>query len=846
MFYRGYFKDIDDNKFTVTVNVKDGNNTQGADLMLDDNPVTISWDSPEGLYSPIKSRSCSIRIRSRQGMFNLYTPDPWGIEVTVVKGRPNEAGSVITTLFKGFATPCQYNQSWTFSDVITLECVDIISVLKDIPYTSMSTVKRYKTFPQLVSWVIRQSPLVSFNFHTPMYTILGCNSHGPGGQINDFGDFLEKTYFNEANFFDDDAEQTPWSCYEVLSELCRYLGITLVPWENTWHFIDYCYAANVASGNDYEAMRWDQNGKHWDEVLSKPMILNRAAYVGGQPDLSMDKVANIYNVETNRYDIDEITGSTSDHSKHISITKECNFSESEIGTIWTETKEKFWTSDETVSRWVYKTYCRFNPVGLNWKHSWWIPYNHNLASTYYDSTTESRSSFTILPENKWLNTIGAFPIHYATVDDLENKPTALNWKDCIMFTCMHDTIQTANLPAGKFNLMNYPGSYEKLALQWDSDYEMCFSPKDGTSYLVIDCKLWYQQNLPSENPPIMPVDFKQLTNAMFPIEDVTNHEPYTQTIAKSGHTYKFQRAKNAPYFGTGWELLKMSLQVGNKYWNGSSWTTTASTFGVRFSNRFNEKVDGTETEFDGFRYLDWMTAISTSTYEDGIGKEGYCIPITQNDGLCGQVTVKIYMPRLIAYNDIPSWWQGNDNIDWNLVTFDWYELGANVFMKDFNIDYVYVENKEWYLSAIEDKEDVKYSNETKDQWKIEDTITCKINSWQADRPISKSFPVIDIYGNGKKEYVKTIFNTWDQVFQEQEYNLIAQRKRHYDEPMKIYEANVYRLVEPWSQVTMIAASGLNETGKDNTFVLDKQEYNIRNRNVRATFIEFGNSTMAQS
>lgn len=852
MYYHGYFTDIEQTPYSVLINTHD-NSSADVELTLDDNPVTISWDSPEGIYSPIKSCSCSIRIRSKSGLFNLYTSDPWGIEVSVWKGgRTDPYGTMVpaTHLFHGYATPYQYNQSWTYSDVITLECVDTISVLKDIPYTVMppktgeAYIKHYRTFPDIFKWIISQSGRETFNFYTPMYTILGCNSH----PINDFRHFLERTYFNEANFFDDDDEKTPWTCYQVIEEFCRYFNLSLVPWQNSWYFIDYCYAAFDDEQNRlYEMVQWSNDLDQTSVALNKSMVINRAAYVAGSPDLSMDKIANIYNVETNRYDIDEITNNMSSHDTHTSITKERNFSESQIGTVWTETKEKFWTSDEIVSKWMYKTYCRFNPYMHNWTHKWWIPYNHQQSSNYYNIDVEGRSNYTTLPENKYINTLGAFPMHYAAVDDLENKPTSLSWNDCVMFTCMHDTIQTANLPTGMFNLMNY-GSYEKESLSWEGDYEMCFSPKDGDSYLVIDCKLWYQQNLPSENPAILPTDMKKLTSAMFPIEDVTDHEAYTQTISKSGHNYKFQRIDDAPYFGTGFELLKMSLQVGNKYWNGSQWTTTASTFGLRFASRFNEKVNGTEREFEGFRYLEWMSAISNSSFEDGIGKEGYCIPIHPSDGLSGQVKVKIYMPRLIAYNDIPEWWKGEGNIDWNLVTFYWYELGPVVFMKDFNIDYVYVDNEKWYLSALDEKKDVKYtlSSDKAATWKREDNVTCQINSWQTDRPISKSFPVIDVYQNGKKEYVQTTMSGFDPTVQEQEYNIIEQRMRHYSSSKKIYEANVYRLVEPWAMVTTISSSGLNETGKDNIFVLDKQEYDVRNRNIRATLVEFGDSTIHQN
>ena len=49
MYYHGYFTDIQQVPYTVLIQVKDQSSTD-VELTLDDNPVTITWDSQEGIY----------------------------------------------------------------------------------------------------------------------------------------------------------------------------------------------------------------------------------------------------------------------------------------------------------------------------------------------------------------------------------------------------------------------------------------------------------------------------------------------------------------------------------------------------------------------------------------------------------------------------------------------------------------------------------------------------------------------------------------------------------------------------------------------------------------------------
>lgn len=883
MVYKGYFKDIYMTEYEVDIYTTDGGYSE-FEITLADEPVIIKTNS-EGLFAPIKAQSCTINIVTDGGLFDLYAINPQEVKVHV-----HTRGEDPVTIFRGYATPMQYGQDWTTLDTLTLECVDLISSLKARPYEAFNgSVKSYLPTDTLISALISrvEDPNDDQLYHVlkwywPKKNFRGTNTY----ELNTTHDFLHAIKFNEANFFDDDDEKTPWTCYEVLEEICRFYNVSLVTYQGSFYFIDYLYVATDEFQN-YDFWEYTLDGDIESKSKTKNTTLNNTEYSGGTSSIEMKELYNYVSVNANRYDIEEICSDIMNHKEyHISITKERNFGSGLQ--VWTHTKEGWFTHQETY-KYVYKTFCRINSAKSLWTHHWYRPkqttisgttYNLYEVGNYYDGETydlemqnPSTLGFYNLPENQWINTIGATFLHYATLDSLANKPTKLDWNDVVVFQTSHATINTQG---GNNNFMRYKFSdiydetLEKVALTYNSDYELNFSPKEGTSWIVFNAKLWYQHNESAGDPEIYPTNLNKdnLRQVMFPIEDVTDREPFYERLTNSPKVLR--AAKRACYLyypqytDQGWDLLKIRLRIGDKYWNGTQWTPTDSTFYLRFTNteeddglpRWKIGNDAWHRDYDEMTCLKWLDCVSNTDYEDKVGAEGYAIPIQKVDGVCGQVHIDIFMPKMLPNNfsdmlqldltdDTPSWSQAVYD-DWKDVQIPWYNLAPIVFMKDFEVKYVYTDESEWYLNEEINTDDVKYINETKDAYKYEKQLTSKINSWQDQRPIAKSFPIVNYtqhqdaghpYPFTACEYVNTIVDEFNyNVNQKQEYNIIDRQLRHYLYPEKTFKCHRKFWMTPWMKVTLNDALEL-----DGYYVVDNQEWDVRNRNVTVELVQFGDA-----
>lgn len=887
MLYTANFKDINMTPFQVDIYTQKGDGT--VELTLTGDPVMITWES-NGLFSPIKSQSCTINILTEEAMLDLYTTDPQGIYVEVKKlGNNNNI-----TVFRGYATPCQYGMNWTSKDVLTLECVEMLSSLKNVNYSPINGLyPKYVAIDKLISYIISKSISDRFDqlyyaisWHWPCDNFSGVN----GSTFNNTKEMIGYLGVSEANFFDDDEDETPWTCYEVLEEICKFYNVTLVPYNGSYYFVDYLYTATPHNGNSISFWQYSLDLDVSQVSITRDFPITTGMETYGTMELGMDDVFNKISVNANRYDIEELVTDIYDKKKHQSITLTHDFGGS--GQTYTETHVNFWGSTVTDAEptTTFKTYCILKGA-KGWKHRWWSPRTLNELFGTEDGWSSGLNGNTgawlNLPENKYINTIGATMLHYCTIDATNRKPSSLDWKDVIMFNCLTAQVKpTSTNTVGKCTMGDfiplYP-TFEKPVLEYESDYDLNYSPKNGTSWIVINAALWYQQyrkkGASNSNGSLKwnievtdPVKHEQI---MWPIEDATGQEPYIGflTYTKNGSTNNIicGHSSASEY---GHDLLRISIRIGDpdedamwwycvennisprkgrryKFWNGSQWVQkdTESQRDPSFLLRFTASgIDGKydhvdfNTSDDAFAYLKWMNIITNTTYQDQVGTSGYAIPITNSDQILGKLKVTLYTPRQIPRNQFSgsSSWFDDEEVDW-------YERAPIVFMKDFSIDYVYTGTTPWWLDAEHDKKDIKYTQYTQKAYTYEKEITSKINCWQDDNPIAKSFmmaagfePDGTIHPQSLIHYVHTVKdNTTPNLIQAQEENVCMRQLRHYSEPRLKVKMNVRTPVAPWAYVTLSQASGLN----NKVFVLDKQEFDVRGMNSTISLVEFGDTSI---
>lgn len=889
MLYTTTFRDIHNTNFKVEIDTGGSGTSQ---ITLCDPPVIITTES-EGIFSPIKSRSCSINILTEGAMLDLYAVRPHDVHVII---RDLNRGKQI---FKGYATPMKYGQDWTSKDTLTLECVDYISSLKSIKYQQQDpTCKRYISIYNLLCYLCSEAlpqDTAHYKFYWPATKYSGANGYSWTDGINKPPraiQFLQNIKLNEANFFDDDDEQTAWTDYEVLEEICKYLHVSAVPFEDALYFIDYQYVAEAPTNNNWNATYHEidnidgyignLNIYKKDTIEGPDQSDEDRDYAAGTAQIEMDDLYNYISLNTNRYDLDEICSDVNEEKNHISITKEKNFGSAQQ--VWTHTEESgwwIWSNTTTHKWWIFKTYCRMDPKSL-WTHKYYKPatlaqMSNTNGQGYFDGTgsgtTYANTQFKVSAENKYINTIGASMLHYATMDQQSKKPTKLDWTDVIMFNCFHDTIQyyqSAGFIKLK-DLLDDNSIFEKPVLEYTSDYELNYSPQTGKSWINLKGSLWFQRNESNDDYTLTVTNYKTHKQNMAPIEDVTDIDPFVQEVEPYGagpagiFPIMTKSDGQTYYYNYGWPLMKFRLQIGDKYWSGSQWTTTPCDFYVNFQSQWEDD----DKQYAGQRCLTWMDMVSNTDYEDKVGTEGYCIPIEKADAVSGQLKLTLYTPRTVPakiwtttsgtyyFKDANDFYKAyaypatavtNNQNQHVSLPITWFMTGPVVFMKDFAVNYIYTSDKEWFLDQEKNTDDVKYSNVVTENYKYEKNNTLKIQSWQKDRPIAKSFPIIDFTQGTTKhtEYVDEIqdlYNIYSLAPADlQENNIIERELRHYKAPRLIYDANLQYNLSPCTYVTLANTSYLN----NRTFIVDRKEYDVKYSNVATKLIEYGDASTSAS
>jgi len=828
--YRGQFKNINEETYTITIESHIPNpsqNTPYIDLTFGESPCIITSES-DGIFSPIKSRSCTIELMTDSWLFDLYSPTAKGCVVTVSKG--------LTTVFYGYLTPNSYDQSYTYIDNISLEAVDAVSVLKEFKYSTVSTIPTYQKVIDIIVRLLNEAGYGGMLYIPNSYT--GYNGTSNSGTINNI-------YVSEANFFDDDDEHTPWTQYDVLEELMRFLGWSLCPYGDDVYCVDYKMVknSNNISYSSYEISTGIRANANLS--LNAIQVINKDAYASGEPTLSMDEVYNKIEISDNLYEIEDIAPDVFEDENHISVNEEVPFYLDSRKWVTTTTKKHWLRPDEvssSVTGYTYQTICRVKPT-TNWKHHFYRMSTITTSGTptevinqngknYYDG--DIGSAYTSAPVNHYCNTHGCLIQHFAyRKNDGFILPTSLDWEDYLTFFVTNDKVNTN----GSINYQLLK-KLELPVLEYTVPEEVMFKPGSGKSWITIKGDLFYQYNAKVGNNNMHIINTTDHLYTTAPVEkssDIDTKEyldfvhnrvwGFDRGLLGIWNTLFEQAGIPLPEFGKGFEMWKMKVQLGNKYWNGTSWTTTESTFYIPYGN--NPSSSDMNEYIPAFG---WASLVPNTDYTDKVGEQAYCIPISATDinaPSFGELKVTIYTPLLmpkIIFDLFDA--LGGDTIDF--VPNTWTDLPPVIYCKDFEIGYVYTDDNIWFSQHNSNKtqsDDVIFTNVINDDY-VKDfpSLELKINTQQYNKPISRSFITSDT------TYITSLKHRHSTASKEQEKNLIDLYYDHYSEPKRIYECNLHQYLLPYAKLTTTALGG--------TYMVDSQEFDLKANNTRIKLIEY--------
>lgn len=838
MLYRGTFSDVNSNIYKVEI--RTGSSTELYPITLASTSPVLIEGSSEGLFSAIKSRSCSINILCTEYIPDLYEPSSRGTRVRISTGGVDVVGD---TLFYGYLTPVQYDQTYSNTmDVITLEAVDAISTSKDYKFSNDGT---YKSMLQLFYNILSTTGYTGWFYAPETYSKV--NNYNIMVS-NDTFSILNYLSVSSANFIEDNEEQTPLSEYEVLEECLKYLGFSLVPSGDDVYLVDYkaLVSNNVINYRKYKlnpnSPTISENTVVQAQIISlNPIQINLSNEAAGVPNISIDDIYNKIEISDNLYPIEDLVPDVLDNNNHISVTDEIQRLSGISGvnvSQWTNTETKtflWWETDRktTITGYDYQTLCKMNP-STGWKHFYYdtqaSPRNRKdyELDDYYNPAVSAKSIYTNGIINKYVNTHCCLIQHYAhrKNEGKNNLPSSIDWSDVLTFFINNDT--TPN-----FSIYDVDG-FELPVLEYTTPESINFTPATGTSWLTIKGDLYYQYNGAKEDKKKLSI-ITGVGSSVSSDKLMYTTAPVDKSVDISAMNYiNLYRKSSSDEYGTGYRMWKFKLKVGDKYWNGEEWTKIESTFYINYNNNPDGSNDEVVPAFA------WASTVNNKNFKDKVGVDGYCIPITPADSVSGKLTLTIYTPSLISPDVIDLFRQFNGTISGSIP---WSLLPPVIYAKDFEFGYVYTDSSVWYNAHDdEDKSDKVYIGNIDDNYvKDFDRIEFKVNTALSEKPISRSFvlrsenpdPTREWENLEMKEYVSTIRHINRDSAKTQEYNIIDNYLDHHSERKVIYECNLHNYYSP---ISIFDYSQYLDI--DSALVVDTQSYDVANDNNRIKLIQF--------
>jgi len=779
-------------------------------IFAGESPVMIEQSSPDGLFSPIKSRAATLTVLTRTPFYDMYSPTVQGTLVDIHNLTSGEC------IFTGFLTPCQYNQPYVGLDSLELEAVDRLSTLEDINYKYLRGSASVVSIIRIIKYLIHQVAGYKGNIYGPT-KLKGANSYTHA---------FEGEYINDENFYDDDDEHTPWTCYDVLEEIGRIYGVSFIPYGDDVYIIDPKINSRE-EGNEISYYNYD-TGETVTKTVKKVIGVND--YLGDQHDIELDEVYNKISVSANIYEIDKddiLLDPLDDTEKEYIPNSDGSFWYHVADSDDYRIVEKQFTLNEG-QRWRSRYYSITNTKVSNDtiidNAGDWDIYLKEYP-TYHDTSGWS---------GNYINTICAVPTQYFSYDCSTDLPYKADWSDCISiylqpekFMTMHPQSRTdfsqwmTNLPDWYENY--YHKNFFVPILEYVNPEYIRYSSQDfwsKKSYLVFKGDLQWANNH----------DHYAWAKA----DEETWYLEYPMTAYNIGKVEVKGRNNGDSKYNKGWTMLYCQLQIGDKYWNGKTWQKNPCRFGINY----HEKNVVRDDEYLSLFY--WNKPVTNHDYTYGINEEGWAIPLfnlyDENDVRYGSQVDLFGQLKFTIFTPICPW--DNQFLDWGSGAFFQilkkmypvvYMQGLNLMLKTVDSSYGWFHENE---KQEDSNDDVIYSNIiSMDNVSELDDIEVKINSYWEGKPNARSY-LLTPTSNGTYNYLTNgLYDPYTNSRRKPEELVIEKYYEHHSMPKKKYNCQVKGYYPPYRVCT---ATALGPT----KFTIDAQDFDVKLGQNTISLIEY--------
>lgn len=325
-YYYGYFRDTDCKtdklgnlyKVIIKTNYTDKKTFEvGGELMLSSSPFTVSWNGQDdNLFKGYKCSTATVGMYQDNYNFEFNNTKGNNVYVALGKLKKNKKieddlgestdDEVYDIVWTGYATPNAYSQEYNSSlDYFELECQDALSTLKYYEYKS--TYPNYKSFSDIIIDCIDK---VNSNYNTIYIT---SSLVLPTKELGSVPEFI---YIDERNFFDEDNKGQ--NRLDLLGEICKFLGVTIIPWGDSLYVLDYY---NLENGEyytfTYRALYpYENSPKGWrirgTETKNNSLEIDKSDIISSSTNLSLGSTYNKATVVDDHYEVDRIIQDSND------------------------------------------------------------------------------------------------------------------------------------------------------------------------------------------------------------------------------------------------------------------------------------------------------------------------------------------------------------------------------------------------------------------------------------------------------------------------------------------------------------------------------------------------------
>lgn len=826
--YYGYFRDVNDRLYVVDIENKQIQGEQ--EITLADPPFTTTMDSDgDNIYASIKTQGATVRIAQEANdyYFDIYAGDALGTKVSLFSGDENNPRQILEWV--GYATPCMYDQGInTYIEPLEIECVDPISVLKDIPYRT--NIKEVATFKEIIGKCLGVSNQFKHLYISKNVQL----EYGKTDSVIEILKCSENNFFEKKTDKWQEDDDLAWNAYDVLYQVIQYLG-----------YVCYCEADKVYI-MDYDAIingdnvyyHYTFNGKELSSnYVSVSLTANKE--IEGQDHntsnetISLDEVYNkvIVKDEFNTYDDPE------DSELEENITGIYDpLIDDQIGSKDLNCKYPFGCTFERDER-------DGGNVQIFVCQHWGKPKENGLVTEYPSiRTCICVAKFYKKPNYKFY--------HYSKISGLRRSIDDMQefniWNNMLKFNGEENNINGAYYVYfyKKYVDEEY-GNWERLhenkwksytkQQKWDAFRDlMMFNPeKVGLNPLWImvnppknhieynECETYPFFNYTSDDEAYVlgGTDSYIIISGQIAYHD----EPLTPIPLNEADAAKCSKEGDYKYAGE--IFIYASFRWGNQWWDGANgkWVDSKCTFPLRWMKPPYDKEKRGELQNHDL-YIKWHDFLDTAE-ANGIDGNGCYIPAPTEGNLEGGIEFQVY-----ANYDMNG--QTNHGSKKNLRN-RYYSYVLN--MQNFKLK-IYKGNG---LLNDRDFTDTIYTNYPETEGlRSMDEITFKICTYD-DKSNNHSSVTATI--NGKNQFIQELVNC--ALYKEQvnsgtmdgkmcqEYQFVYKLVRQYQEPRIILDYDVMGINYPLYTIFT------NVTFTDKTYLIKEIEKDYRYQRSEIKLVE---------